>query len=595
MHVSNANRVRVGRRLAAACLSLGMIASLAACAGAGPQTAPPLEVTATRTLSVVVSSSGDDAENRADGTITFISPDLELGLKRGQPQTVGLRFTGVQLPRGAKIRRAYVQFTADEAHSAPARVTIRAEATGSAKPFRAAHHNLAYRAKTRARVVWTPLPWTRAGEAGAAQRTPDLAAVLQEVVDRPDWRSGGSVALLFQGHSGLRVARAFDRHPNAAPRLVIELGGGSQSVAARGVPVIFDTDLGIDVDDAGALAVLHALADRGEARLLATIANVNDPYAAAALGAINTFYGRPDVPVGRNPRPQYAVATPYWRTFAPRFVKDLAERFPHNTAPNPEAAVAVYRRVLAAQPDSSVTLIAVGFLQNLADLLASSPDRYSGLSGEALVRRKVRQLVVMAGTHPGSSRDLYLRGGAGDDAGAGHEGAGNVAHPGRLHPGERLRGLRHRTHARSQHPAGKPRARRLHPVFRPGGRRPQLVGPVHGPLRRARHGAPGGRHLLRARRPRSAAPEPRRRQRLARPRQRPPPAALPRDRADRAAAPARGAAHRAAQRPLSTSRLPFRASAFFALSITAETYFLPDAPSCGASRSSWAKAPPKDT
>ena len=76
------------------------------------------------------------------------------------------------------------------------------------------------------------------------------------------------------------------------------------------VRVILDTDLGIDVDDAGALAVLHALADKGEARILATVANVNDPHAPGALDAINTYYGRPNIPVGRNPRKQFSVATP---------------------------------------------------------------------------------------------------------------------------------------------------------------------------------------------------------------------------------------------------------------------------------------------
>ena len=185
-----------------------------------------------------------------------------------------------------------------------------------------------------------------------------------------------------------------------------------QASAGSGVRIILDTDLGIDVDDAGALAILHALADRGEARILAVVANVNDPHAPGALDAINTYYGRPNIPVGRNPRRQYAVATPYWREHHPRFVRDLDLQFPEDTSTtNLKTAVAVYRKALAAQPDASVTVISIGFMQNLADLLASGADRYSSLSGTALIRRKVKQLVVMGGTYPGSDRDLYLKGG----------------------------------------------------------------------------------------------------------------------------------------------------------------------------------------
>ena len=199
--------------------------------------------------------------------------------------------------------------------------------------------------------------------------------------------------------------------PSAATPEPLE-GDALQASAGSGVRVILDTDLGIDVDDAGALAILHALADRGEARILAVVANVNDPHAPGALDAINTYYGRPNIPVGRNPRRQYTVATPYWREHHPRFVRDLDLQFPEDTSTtNLKTAVAVYRKALAAQPDASVTVISISFMQNLADLMASGADRYSSLSGAALIRRKVKQLVVMGGTYPGSDRDLYLKGG----------------------------------------------------------------------------------------------------------------------------------------------------------------------------------------
>lgn len=200
--------------------------------------------------------------------------------------------------------------------------------------------------------------------------------------------------------------------PTVPPPPAADTTESVPSAQADAVRVILDTDLGIDVDDAGALAVLHALADEGEARILATVANVNDPYAPGALDAINTYYGRPNIPVGRNPRQQYSVATPYWRAYAPRFVRDLDAQFPDDTSIyGLKTAVSVYRKALASQPDGSVTVISIGFMQNLADLMASGADRYSSLKGTTLIQRKVKRLVIMGGTYPESDRDLYLKGG----------------------------------------------------------------------------------------------------------------------------------------------------------------------------------------
>lgn len=187
----------------------------------------------------------------------------------------------------------------------------------------------------------------------------------------------------------------------------------------QGAAIIYDTDFGLDVDDVGALAMLHVLADRGEATILGVVSNVSDPYSPAAIDVINTYYGRPDIPVGLAEGGYYAEAYPYWRDPSPRYIKNLAETFPHDTSADPAevpTAVAVYREVLAAQPDRSVTVVSVGFMQNMSALLASGPDVFSPLDGPALVRQKVKKLVIMGGAHPGSSKDLYLAGGREMDA-----------------------------------------------------------------------------------------------------------------------------------------------------------------------------------
>ena len=73
------------------------------------------------------------------------------------------------------------------------------------------------------------------------------------------------------------------------------------SKAAGAVPIILDTDIGPDCDDAGALAVLHGLAKRGEARIVGVMHCTSSPWGAGCIDAINAYYGRPDIPVGSLP------------------------------------------------------------------------------------------------------------------------------------------------------------------------------------------------------------------------------------------------------------------------------------------------------
>lgn len=171
---------------------------------------------------------------------------------------------------------------------------------------------------------------------------------------------------------------------------------------AAPVPIIFDTDMAEDVDDVGALALLHALADRGEAELLGVMVCSRNEAVGPCVDAINTWYGRPDVPIGYQHKllkghPQADPAeTPS------KYAAQVAAAFPHDlnrSSDAPEAA-ALYRKLLAGRPDQSVTIVTVGFLNNLAALLDSPGDATSPLRGEELVRRKVRQWVCMGGKFP---------------------------------------------------------------------------------------------------------------------------------------------------------------------------------------------------
>jgi len=169
-------------------------------------------------------------------------------------------------------------------------------------------------------------------------------------------------------------------------------------LAADTPRIIFDSDMTGDCDDCGALAVLHALADRGEVEILACIASYGgNPYVAGCVDAINTYYGRGDLPLA-------AEQSAYGRTeshYLEIVAKDTA-RYGHDVVTKADVPppVTVYREVLAAQPDGAVTIVTVGRLKALHDLLVSTSDNVSDLDGVALVKQKAVRWVCMGGRYP---------------------------------------------------------------------------------------------------------------------------------------------------------------------------------------------------
>jgi pyrimidine-specific ribonucleoside hydrolase len=162
------------------------------------------------------------------------------------------------------------------------------------------------------------------------------------------------------------------------------------------ISIIFDTDIGPDYDDVGAITLLHAFADSGHVNILATVASTKYPAVSRVLDVFNTYFERGDLLIGV-PKGD-AVEDKDFQHWSDTVVG----KYPHSIKSNDEVpdAVKLYRKILAAQPDSSVTVVTVGFLTNLAGLLDSSPDEFSDLDGIALVKRKVKKLVSMAGTFP---------------------------------------------------------------------------------------------------------------------------------------------------------------------------------------------------
>src|ERR1035437_2766459 len=173
----------------------------------------------------------------------------------------------------------------------------------------------------------------------------------------------------------------------------------------RKIKIIFDTDMGPDYDDVGALAFLHAMADSGKAEILATVASNKHELVAPSINVINTYFGRSELPVGAPKTAGVNLGS------SQHWADSIVAKYPHTVKSTSESANAVdiYRKILSSQPDKSVTIVTVGFLTNLSNLLKSEPDNNSPLSGKELVTSKVSRLVSMAGRFPeGKEFNIFM-------------------------------------------------------------------------------------------------------------------------------------------------------------------------------------------
>ena len=174
--------------------------------------------------------------------------------------------------------------------------------------------------------------------------------------------------------------------------------------AAPPVRVIFDTDIGNDIDDALAFAMLHAFESRGEAKLLAVTITKDNRYAPVYADLVNHFYGRPRIPIGVVKGGKTPEDSAYLRVPAERRSADGKPVYPRRItdASKVPDAVEVLRGTLSAEKDGAVTIVQVGFFTNLARLLDSP-------GGRDLVAKKVRLLVLMAGEFPTGKAEYNVK------------------------------------------------------------------------------------------------------------------------------------------------------------------------------------------
>ncbi|MDA0729829.1 MAG: choice-of-anchor I family protein [Bacteroidetes bacterium] len=187
----------------------------------------------TYAISFQIAQGTDDVEETLNDDATYYdgglpymdSSDLELVEDGDATQAVGVRFTGLNIAQGQTIASAHIQFTTDEISAGPASLTIAVQDAANNNTFNA---NTAFDVSGRPTllntVAWSPADWNTVGEAGEAQRTPDLASLVQAIVDKADWAPYNAMTFMITG-SGSRIAEAYEGDPSAAARLVIEVVG----------------------------------------------------------------------------------------------------------------------------------------------------------------------------------------------------------------------------------------------------------------------------------------------------------------------------------------------------------------------------------
>lgn len=177
-------------------------------------------------------AGSDDAEQRLDtNAVSLTDTTLELGVNSSRSQYVGLRFTGLNIPRGATVLDAFVDFTASGNSTATTNLTFRGENVGNAATYTTATNHIGTRRanSTAATVAWNSVPsWT----GNTVYSSPDVKTIIQEIINRADWNPNNALALMVEG-SGTRVAFSFNGSAAGAPKLRIRIQGPAGQLTVR--------------------------------------------------------------------------------------------------------------------------------------------------------------------------------------------------------------------------------------------------------------------------------------------------------------------------------------------------------------------------
>lgn len=230
-----------------------------------------------RTIVRTVMAGSDDAEECVPGgsgtvgAMDLTSSDLEIMTDGSKNQIIGIRFGNIDVPQGAAISRAYIQFTnKGDKNPVSGNAYVTAEDADNAATFAGTSFNITGRVQLTDSVLWTgstDASWGTGagGAAGALQRTPDLKTLVQAIVNRPGWASGNALVLMLKG-SGVRNTYSYDGNTSSAPKLILEYTAASvPALSAGNLPVSKNSDWKYldDGTDQGTAWTANSFADGG--------------------------------------------------------------------------------------------------------------------------------------------------------------------------------------------------------------------------------------------------------------------------------------------------------------------------------------------
>jgi len=159
-----------------------------------------------------INTTTDDAEEYSNGYMDLLNWDIDLGYNG---YTCGFRFQNMDIPPGALVTGAHIQFTADEVKTNSTYLNVYGERNANAKTFFIDYNDISNRAKTTNMVDWYVDAWTQVGASGSAQSTPNLKNILNEIIALPGYEFGNPFAFIIEGF-GYRVTETFDGEPEKA-------------------------------------------------------------------------------------------------------------------------------------------------------------------------------------------------------------------------------------------------------------------------------------------------------------------------------------------------------------------------------------------
>ena len=207
---------------------------------ASPATAVEVPAYAADGETAIVSRIGnalDDMEERPDKSLDWDSSDLEITWEKDDNnQLIGLRFADLQIPEGATITDAYIQFSVDEDDKSTDSfdINIHTDDTANSNPFENKNGTVSERTQSVSGVNWKDAPsWTVEHAAGLKQRTSDLSSLVQEIVDKDGWTAGNAISFILNGNGdsySRRSAESFEGaggHAEQIPTLYLSYTTGA--------------------------------------------------------------------------------------------------------------------------------------------------------------------------------------------------------------------------------------------------------------------------------------------------------------------------------------------------------------------------------